>query len=242
MDDEEKLRLLIIIEKIQKKSKVKSAILEQIKQELEEGVHITEEEENYVLELWKKYKNKSSVKKSKPIYKNPMFLVLTIILVITLVTGISLTMIDSRSEPAIIERDESKSGSEKSQSDTPKLLKEPAQKQNEGFFLTDKEEKALRFVQNYRGTDGSGSTINEAIVTIIVVSYGGTEIFDHPKTEYGWSAIKDYFNPGVYDVYFDWISYDGEKTFHFVADSEQNRVWSTDELTSDIIKIVNSEG
>jgi len=107
MDDEEKLRIRIIIENIQKKSKVKSAILEQIKQDLEKGVHITEEEKNYVLELWKKYKNKSSVKKPKLIYKNPMFLVLTIILVISFVAVISLTMIDSRSEPVIIEREDS---------------------------------------------------------------------------------------------------------------------------------------
>jgi hypothetical protein len=122
-----------------------------------------------------------------------------------------------------------------------KFLAEQEQNQNETFVLGEKQKEAIQIVQNYRGTDGTGSTINEAIVSIILVSYGDADIFDHPSTKYGWDSLRNIESPQVYDVYFHWKSFDGSKSFHFMVDYENNKIWPTDELSSNIINIVNSE-
>jgi len=128
------------------------------------------------------------------------------------------------------------------ESNISKFLDEQARIEQEKAVVIDKEKEAIKLVQNYKGTDGSGSTINETIATIIVVSYAGEDIFNHPSTKFGWSAIKKYGSPEVYDVYFDWSSYDGSKTFHFLADFKNNKVWQVDDLSSTILKIVDAEG
>ena len=72
MDEEEKLRIVVIIEKLLENSIGRSIRLERIKSELENGLQtITDEDKNFVLDKWKKYNEVDSIIKSKSIYKKP---------------------------------------------------------------------------------------------------------------------------------------------------------------------------
>ena len=107
MDEEEKLRILIIIEKLLENSIGRSTRLERKKSELENGLqNITDEDKNFVLDKWKKYNEIDSIikpkpiyKKPKPFYKNPMFLILSSILGLTVLVGISVAIESENSQP-----------------------------------------------------------------------------------------------------------------------------------------------
>ena len=114
MDEEEKLRILVIIEKLLENSIGRSTRLERVKSELEKGLqNITDEDKNFVLEKWKKYNEIDSIikpkpiyikpkpiyKKPKPFYKNPMFLILSSILGLTVLIGISVAIESENSQP-----------------------------------------------------------------------------------------------------------------------------------------------
>ena len=101
---------------------------------------------------------------------------------------------------------------------------------------------AIKLVQNFKGTDESGSTVTETIVLIIRTAYGSERIFDNPSTKFTWDGLRSFTTPGnIYDVYVDFKAYDGSKEFHFIVDMDDKTIWAGDELTSVILDVVESE-
>jgi len=91
VDEEEKLRILIIIEKLLKEQKIEPFRLERIRDELKRGSKISEEEKNFVLDQWEKYHDKDSIKKLKPSQLNSRVKILVIgLVIVTIVIPVSL--------------------------------------------------------------------------------------------------------------------------------------------------------
>ena len=102
--------------------------------------------------------------------------------------------------------------------------------------------QAIKLVQNFKGTDESGSTVTETIVSIIRIAYGGEQIFDNPSTKFSWDGLRSFtVTRNVYDVYVDFKAYDGSKEFHFIVDMDDKTIWAGDELASIILDVVESE-
>jgi len=102
--------------------------------------------------------------------------------------------------------------------------------------------KAIKLVQDFRGTDKSGSTVTETIVSIIRIAYGNEPIFDNLSTKFSWDGLRSFETTGnSYDVYVDFKAYDGSKEFHFIVDIDTNTIWAGNELGSVILDIVESE-
>jgi len=114
----------------------------------------------------------------------------------------------------------------------------PTESPSESNYL-----KAIKLVQNFKGTDESGSTVTEAIVLIIRTAYGTEPIFDNPSTKFSWDGLRSFESSGnIYDVYADFKAYDGSKEFHFIVDMDTGTIFAGNELASNILKIVESEG
>lgn len=108
--------------------------------------------------------------------------------------------------------------------------------------VSENELKAIKIVQNYKVLDGEGSTVLETIATVITLTYLGQDIANHPSTSMSWDAlvnIKRGFP--IYDVYFDFKTYDNKKEFHFVADVNSGQVWGSDELSVNLLQVVDNE-
>jgi hypothetical protein len=105
-----------------------------------------------------------------------------------------------------------------------------------------KDLEAIHFVQNYAGKDNSGSTVTETISLIITLAHKNEDIVNNPSTSMGWDSLRKLGSgPNVYDVYFDFKTYDGSREFHFVADLDKKEVWAGNVLASDILKVVENE-
>jgi len=101
---------------------------------------------------------------------------------------------------------------------------------------------AISFVQNYAGNDNSGSTVTETISAIITLAYRNEGIVNNPSTSMSWDSLPKFGSgPNIYDVYFDFKTYDGSKEFHFVADLDKEKVWAGNAIASDILKVVENE-
>ena len=117
-------------------------------------------------------------------------------------------------------------------------LQEPNSTSKEGNDL-----KAIKIVQNFKGADEIGSTVTEVIVSIIRIAYGNEPIFDNPNTKFSWDSLRNFERQGnFYNVYVDFKAYDGSKEFHFIVDIDTNTIWAGNELASEILKVVESEG
>lgn len=103
--------------------------------------------------------------------------------------------------------------------------------------------EAIKIVQNYKGQDGEGSTVLETIATVVTLTYLGQDIANHPSTSMRWDAVVN-IERGfpIYDVYFDFKTYDNKKEFHFVTDVNSGQVWGSDELSVNVLQVVDNEG
>lgn len=102
--------------------------------------------------------------------------------------------------------------------------------------------QAIKLVQDFRGTDESGSTVTETVVSVIQIAYGNEPIFDNLSTKFSWDGLRSFDTPGnAYDVYIDFKAYDGNLEFHFIVDMDSKTIWAGNELASNILKVVEAE-
>ena len=100
----------------------------------------------------------------------------------------------------------------------------------------------IETVQNYQGNDGTGSTLIEVISIIVQVSYPKEDIVNHPLTKMSWDALPNVrTGNGIYDVYFDFKTYDQQEEFHFLFDTNTGNVWAGNSVGSDILKILDAD-
>ena len=101
---------------------------------------------------------------------------------------------------------------------------------------------AIKTVQNYKGKDGTGSTLIEAIALIVQLFYFDEDIVNHPSTKMGWDALLNVeLLNGIYDVYFDFKTYDRNEEFHFLVDTKSNEVWAGNSLGSEVLKLLDAD-
>lgn len=109
-------------------------------------------------------------------------------------------------------------------------------------LVSEKELEAIRIAQNYKGKDNTGSTLTEAIALLVQLSYLNEDIINNPSTSMGWDALKSMKHGlGIYDVYFDFKTYDRNEEFHFLVDINSKEVWAGNSLASEILKLVDTD-
>lgn len=109
-------------------------------------------------------------------------------------------------------------------------------------LISEKGLEAIRIAQDYKGKDNSGSTVTEIIALLVQLSYLNEDIVNHPATSMGWDALQSMKHEvGIYDVYFDFKTYERSEEFHFLVNVNSEEVWSGNSLASEVLKLLDAD-
>ena len=105
---------------------------------------------------------------------------------------------------------------------------------------TTSEQQAISFVQQYRGSSGTGYSISQIITLVVDIAYSGENILNNPSTEHGWTAIKEYSENGnVWTVEFYFKTYRENVKIVWYANMDTHSIYSGDTTAKSILDIVN---
>lgn len=105
---------------------------------------------------------------------------------------------------------------------------------------TTSEQQAIAFVQQYRGSSGTGYSISQIITLVVDIAYSGENILNNPSTEHGWTATKEYSENGnVWTVEFYFKTYRENIKIVWYANMDTHSVYSGDITAKSILDIVN---
>ena len=102
------------------------------------------------------------------------------------------------------------------------------------------EQQAIAFVQQYRGSSGTGYSISQIITLVVDIAYSGENILNNPSTEHGWTAIKEYSENGdVWTVEFYFKTYRENVKIVWYANMDTHSVYSGDTAAKSILDMTN---
>lgn len=112
----------------------------------------------------------------------------------------------------------------------------------------DEAKKITKIVQNYKGKDGKGDTLLEALVVLVNASYRNENILDNPSTEIAWYSIEDISlrnndgSPidGVYKVGFNVKTYKENIEFVWYYNTQTKEIFAGNEHGKSVLDIVDT--
>lgn len=107
----------------------------------------------------------------------------------------------------------------------------------------DTEEEVLEFIQNYKGKDNTGLTLDETLGTLMNVLYPGEDILSSPSTTGYYVASRDYdkeISDRYWKVEVKIQTYRETTYFEWIIDTETNLVYPGDELSKSVLDILDS--
>lgn len=103
--------------------------------------------------------------------------------------------------------------------------------------LTEKEKRAIKAVQSYKGDDNNGKTVVQVLGEIVSAQYPNE--LDRPDTKIGWSSYTDPEKPGVQGVAFTFESPKDEFSFLWYVDSKTDSIVPVGDGTKKLMEILN---
>jgi len=107
----------------------------------------------------------------------------------------------------------------------------------------DTEEEILEFIQNYKGTDNAGPTLNETFEKLLYISYPNENILTSPSTTVSMFAHKD-FDKTDYNRYWkvelEIKTYRETVYYEWIIDNETNLVYPGNEDGKSFLNILDS--
>ena len=104
-------------------------------------------------------------------------------------------------------------------------------------------DKIISFVQNYRGTNGTGLSVSEVIVLAINLSYPEENILANPSTTHDWSAFIPADQPSnvnTWEVDFDFSTYKENTKIRWYVNMDTRTIYPEDQHAKNILDIVNT--
>jgi hypothetical protein len=111
----------------------------------------------------------------------------------------------------------------------------------------DKAKEIVKIVQEYRGKDGKGNTVLDALTVLINVSYRNENILDNPATEIGWYGTKDLsflddngIKDGIYKIMFFVKTYKENIEFVWYYNIQTGEIFAGNEHGKSVLEIVDT--
>ena len=107
----------------------------------------------------------------------------------------------------------------------------------------DTEEEVLEFIQNYRGKDNVGLTLDELLITLMNAAYPGEDILSSPSTTGYYIASQDYdkeISDRYWKVEIMIETYRETVYFEWVVDTETNLVYPGDDESKSVLDILDA--
>lgn len=105
------------------------------------------------------------------------------------------------------------------------------------------EEEVLKFIQNYKGKDNAGLTLDETLGTLMNAAYPGEDILSSPSTTGYYIASRDYekeISDRYWKVEVKIQTYRETSYFEWIVDTETNSVHPGDEGGKSVLDILDS--
>lgn len=103
----------------------------------------------------------------------------------------------------------------------------------------DTRENILKFVQNYKGRDGSGATLVEILAAGIEVSYPDEDILNHPKTYALWNTLPNYGVDGSHLVTMSFRTYLEEVEYEWYVDENTGKVSAGNAISKLVLDVLD---
>ena len=106
----------------------------------------------------------------------------------------------------------------------------------------DTEDEVLEFIQNYRGKDNAGPTLNETFAMLLYIAYPDENILSSPSTSVSFFALRDYTKNDYgryYNVELEIETYREVVHYKWIVDAETNSVYPGNEGSKSILDILD---
>lgn len=105
------------------------------------------------------------------------------------------------------------------------------------------EEKVWKFIENYKGKDNSGLTLNETIVVVMEGMYPGENILASPSTAVHVLVLNDYrkeVSDRYWKVEINIDTYREEVHLEWIVDTETNSLYPANEVSKSVLDILDN--